>query len=83
MQLSAEQIKKLIAMQAESYGKRINELTPEIENLRKHPIGGSLELKRRLAYLENELVKYQAKLAGLQELQQLIKVTEGLSEGDD
>jgi hypothetical protein len=80
MQLSGEQLKTLIAIQAENYSKRIAELTPEIERLRTQPISGSLELKQRLIYLESDLLRQQSKLAGLQELQQIIRVTEGLSE---
>jgi uncharacterized protein YeeX (DUF496 family) len=83
MQLSAEQIKVLIRMQIENYSRRIADLTPQIATLRSQPIKGSQELKRRLAYMEKELSDQQARLAALQDLQQVIQTTESLSSDEE
>lgn len=79
MQLSAEQIKALIAMQIEGYGRRLAELAREIALLRKQPIRGSRELMQRLQYLEGEQVKQQARLDTLKDLQQNIQTLEGFA----
>ncbi len=79
MQLSADQIKALIAMQIEGYSKRIAEISPEIALLRKQPIRGSRELMQRLKYLESELENQQARLGALKDLQQNIQMLEGLA----
>jgi phage-related minor tail protein len=79
MQLSAEQIKALIAMQIEGCGRRLAELAREIALLRKQPIRGSRELMQRLQYLEGEQVKQQARLDTLKDLQHNIETLEGFA----
>jgi hypothetical protein len=79
MQLNADQIKALIEMQIEGYGKRIAEFSSEIAKLRNQPIHGSRELMQRLKYLEGELAHQQARLAALKDLQQNIQTLEGLA----
>ena len=79
MQLSAEQIKALIAMQIEGGGRHLAELSREIALLRKQPIRGSRELMQRLQYLESELAKQQARLDALKDLQQNIQTLEGFA----
>jgi hypothetical protein len=79
MQLSAEQIKVLIAMQIEGGGRRLAELAREIALLRKQPIRGSRELVQRLQYLEGEQTKQQARLDALKDLQQNIQMLEGFA----
>ena len=79
MELSAEQIKALIAMQIEGYAKQVGELSPEIALLSKQPIQGSRELTQRLKYLQGELAQQQARLDALKDLQQNIQTLEGLA----
>ena len=66
-------------MQIEGCGRRLAELAREIAVLRKQPIRGSRELMQRLQYLEGELVKQQARLDTLKDLQQNIQTLEGFT----
>jgi Lon protease-like protein len=79
MQLSAEQIKSLLAMQIEGSSRRLADLAREIALLRKQPIRGSRELMQRLQYLEGEQTKQQARLDALKDLQQNIQTLEGFA----
>jgi hypothetical protein len=79
MPLSAEQIKAIIDSQIENYQRKQSELSSELAILRGQPLHGSRELQRRLAYLESMWVEQQAKLAALQDVQQIIQTLEGLA----
>jgi uncharacterized protein YeeX (DUF496 family) len=79
MQLNADQIKAVIETQAENYRKRVVALSSELATLRTQPISGSQELRRRVQYLERELADQQARLASLQDLQQVIQTLEGFT----
>jgi hypothetical protein len=79
MPLSGDQIKAIIDSQIKNYERRLEELAAELMLLKSQPIGGSRELRKRLSYLERAQIEQQARLAALQDLQQILQTLGGFT----